>query len=99
MNQNLQTTKNALNVLKENLTLIQNNINKFEKAQEMLEDLIINYPSVENSDYNDVVNQKEKEIEILNCICSGMVENSYLGRTQALQYLDPFSEKKIKNFY
>ena len=102
LNQNLQTTKNALNVLKENLTLIQNNINKLEKDQkfkEMLEDLIINYPSVENSDYNDVVNQKEKEIEILNCICSGMVENSYLGRTQALQYLDPLSEKKIKNFY
>jgi hypothetical protein len=28
-----------------------------------------------------------------------MVENSYLGRTQGLQYLDPLSEKKIKNFY
>ena len=91
--QNLQTTKNALNVLKENLNLIKNNINKFSndiKFKEMLEDLIINYPSVNNSDYGEIITQKEKEIEILNNICSGMIENSYIGRSKAIRYINPF---------
>ena len=92
--QNLQTTKNALNVLKENLQLICDNIEKFKddaKFREMLEDLINNYPSVNNSDYQEIITQKEKEIGILNNICSGMIENSYLGRTTSIRYIDPFA--------
>ena len=56
----------------------------------MLEDLIINYPSVNNSDYGEIITQKEKEIEILNNICSGMIENSYIGRSKAIRYINPF---------
>ena len=91
--QNLQTTKNALNVLKENLQLICDNIEKFKddaKFREMLEDLINNYPSVNNSDYQEIITQKEKEIGILNNICSGMIENSYIGRSKAIRYINPF---------
>ena len=57
----------------------------------MLEDLINNYPSVNNSDYQEIITQKEKEIGILNNICSGMIENSYLGRTTSIRYIDPFA--------
>ena len=102
--QNLQTTKNALNVLKENLQLIQNNIDKFNndiKFKEMLEDLINNYPSVNNSDYQEIITQKEKEIGILNNICSGMIENSYLGRSLSIKYIDPlasFIMERPKNY-
>ena len=85
--QNLQTTKNALNVLKENLDLIKNNMKKFEKDEkfkEMLEDLLINYPSANESDYEEMIAEKQKEVFILNNICAGTIENSYLGKTNSL---------------
>ena len=86
--QNLQTTKNALNVLKENLDLIKNNMKKFEKDEkfkEMLEDLLINYPSANESDYEEMIAEKQKEVFILNNICAGTIENSYLGKTNSLK--------------
>ena len=85
--QNLQTTKNALNVLKENLDLIKNNMKKFEKDEkfkEMLEDLLINYPSANESDYEEMIAEKQKEVFILNNICAGTIENSYLGKANSL---------------
>ena len=85
--QNLQTTKNALNVLKENLDLIKNNMKKFEKDEkfkEMLEDLLINYPSANESDYEEMIAEKQKEVFILNNICAGTIENSYLGKTNSV---------------
>ena len=87
LSQNLQTTKNALNVLKENLDLIKNNMKKFEKDEkfkEMLEDLLINYPSANESDYEEMIAEKQKEVFILNNICAGTIENSYLGKTNSL---------------
>ena len=92
LNKNLTTTKNALNVLKENLILIKNNIKKFEndkKFKELLDDLINNYPSIENSDYQEYVNEKEKEIFILNNLCAGLIEESYLSRTNNILMSDP----------
>ena len=92
LNKNLTTTKNALNVLKENLVLIKNNIKKFEKDKkfiELLDDLINNYPSIENSDYQEYLNKKEKEIFILNNLCAGLVEESYLSRTNNIIRNDP----------
>ena len=89
--QNLQTTKNALNVLKENLSLIKSNLKKFEKNaqfREMLEDLMINYPCVGESDYEELITQKQKETFILNNICAGTIENSYLGRTNGINKND-----------
>ena len=85
--QNLQTTKNALNVLKENLDLIKKNMKKFEKDEkfkEMLEDLLINYPNANESDYEEMIAEKQKEVFILNNICAGTIENSYLGKTNSL---------------
>jgi hypothetical protein len=85
--QNLTTMKNAFLVLKDNLKLIKDNMDKFEKDEkfmEMLEDLVINYPSIKESDYQEVLNEKEKEVLILNNICSTVLENSYLGKTQKL---------------
>jgi hypothetical protein len=51
---------------------------------EMLEDLVINYPNIKESDYQEVLSEKEKEVLILNNICSTVLENSYLGKTQKL---------------
>ena len=85
--QNLTTMKNAFLVLKDNLKLIKDNMDKFEKDEkfmEMLEDLVINYPSIKESDYQEVLSEKEKEVLILNNICSTVLENSYLGKTQKL---------------
>jgi len=92
LNKNLITTKNALNVLKENLLLIKNNIKKFEKDnkfKELLEDLINNYPSIENSDYQDFMDEKKKEIFILNNLCAGLIEESYLSRSVQILRNDP----------
>ena len=46
---NIQTTQNALGVLKENLILIKKNLEKFKNNKEfmkLVEDLIINYPEI-----------------------------------------------------
>lgn len=82
MIKNLQTTKNALAVLKENLVLIKNNLDKFKgdkKFMHMLEDLIINYPSVEKSDYQTLMKNKQLEMLLLNNLCGTTIENSYSG--------------------
>lgn len=82
---NLQTTKNALTVLKENLSFIKNNLEKFQndpKFKELLEDLIINYPSIEKSDYQTLMKDKQKEILLLNNICESTIQSSYMGLTE-----------------
>lgn len=79
---NLQTTKTALNVLKDNLSLISNNLEKFkndQKFMELLEDLIDNVPSIEHSDYQTLMKNKQKEIMLLNNICANTIGNSYFG--------------------
>jgi COP9 signalosome complex subunit 6 len=79
---NIQTTQNALAVLKENLVLIKNNMNKFKddpKFRQLVEDLIINYPSVEKSDYQTLMKNKQKEILLLNNICLNTLQSSYMG--------------------
>ena len=51
---------------------------------EMLEDLVINYPNIKESDYQEMLSEKETEVLILNNICSTVLENSYLGKTKKL---------------
>jgi COP9 signalosome complex subunit 6 len=79
---NIQTTRNALAVLKENLILIKSNINKFKndkKFMELVEDLIINYPAIEKSGYQALMKNKQKEILLLNNICLSTLQSSYMG--------------------
>jgi hypothetical protein len=79
---NIQTTQNALGVLKENLVLIKNNLDKFKNDRnfmKLVEDLIINYPSIEKSDYQTLMKKKQKEILLLNNICLSTLQSSYLG--------------------
>ena len=35
--------------------------------------------------------------EILNNICSGMIENSYIGRSKAIRYINPFDSLFMMN--
>ena len=79
---NIQTTQNALAVLKENLLLIKKNMEKFKndpKFMKLVEDLIINYPSIEKSDYQTLMKNKQKEILLLNNICLSTLQSSYMG--------------------
>ena len=79
---NIQTTQNALTILKENLMLIQKNLEKFKndpKFMQLVEDLIINYPSIEKSDYQTLMKNKQKEILLLNNICLSTLQSSYMG--------------------
>ena len=79
---NIQTTQNALGVLKENLILIKKNLAKFKDNKEfmkLVEDLIINYPEIEKSDYQTLMKNKQKEILMLNNICLSSVHSSYIG--------------------
>ena len=79
---NIQTTQNALGVLKENLLLIKKNLAKFKDNKEfmkLVEDLIINYPEIEKSDYQTLMKSKQKEILMLNNICLSSVHSSYIG--------------------
>jgi len=79
---NIQTTQNALAVLKENLILIKKNLEKFKndpKFLQLVEDLTINYPSIEKSEYQTLMKNKQKEILLLNNICMSTLQNSYMG--------------------
>ena len=79
---NIQTTQNALGVLKENLILIKNNLGKFKDNKEfmkLVEDLIINYPEIEKSDYQTLMKNKQKEILMLNNICLSTMQTSYIA--------------------
>ena len=79
---NIQTTKNALGVLKENLILIKKNLEKFKNNKQfmkLVEDLIINYPEIEKSDYQLLMKNKQKEILMLNNICLSTMQSSYIG--------------------
>ena len=79
---NIQTTQNALGVLKENLLLIKKNLVKFKDNKEfmkLVEDLIINYPEIEKSDYQTLMKTKQKEILMLNNICISTMQSSYIG--------------------
>ena len=79
---NIQTTQNALAVLKENLVLIKKNMDKLKndpKFRQLVEDLIINYHSIEKSDYQTLMKNKQKEILLLNNICMSTLQSSYMG--------------------
>ena len=79
---NIQTTQNALAVLKETLLLIKKNLEKFKNDPQFLklvEDLIINYPSIEKSGYQTLMKNKQKEILLLNNICLSTLQSSYMG--------------------
>lgn len=82
---NYKTTKSALNVLKDNLSLICSSIhnpkfNKDAKFKAMLDDLIINYPAIEGSEYPELIDEKEKEIFVLNNICASSLGKSLEGK-------------------
>jgi COP9 signalosome complex subunit 6 len=82
---NIQTTQNAMGVLKEHLNLIKKNISKFKddpKFKQLIEDLIINYPSIEKSEYQTLMSNKQKEILLLNNLCMSTLQGSYMGLTQ-----------------
>ena len=45
----------------------------------LVEDLIINYPEIEKSDYQELMKNKQKEILMLNNICLSTMQSSYIG--------------------
>lgn len=79
---NIQTIQNAIGVLKENLILIKKNLKKFKNNKtfmKLVEELIINYPEIEKSDYQSLMKNKQKEILLLNNICLSIIQASYNG--------------------
>ena len=82
---NIQTTQNALGVLRENLILIKKNLDKFKNNKEfmkLVEDLVINFPDIDKSDYQTLMQNKQKEILMLNNICLSTMHSSYQGITE-----------------
>ena len=45
----------------------------------LVEDLIINYPEIEKSDYQTLMKNKQKEILMLNNICLSTMQTSYIA--------------------
>lgn len=81
---NLQNTKNALSVLKQNLDIIKNNLGKHKDDKvfkEMLDDVIINYPNIIGSDYQKLLEEKGKEILALNNLCASAFMKSMFGHS------------------
>ena len=98
---NIQTTQNALGVLKENLILIKKNLEKFKNNKEfmkLVEDLIINYPEIEKSDYQTLMKMKQKEILMLNNICLSSVHSSYIGISDNKYNIILQSQKQLPLF-
>lgn len=94
---NYKTTKNALNVLKEILELIKENISnpKFKKDQifqAMVDELIINYPDLEGTDYPGLINLKKKELFVLNNLCASSLGRSFQGKGELLKMSIPSNQ-------
>jgi hypothetical protein len=89
--QNMEILKNAIEVLKGNLDIIRQALNDEEMLKDpvfigMLDDLIKNYPSNLSPDLIELLNNKEKEILILNNICSGSIDLNYQGKLDGITY-------------
>ena len=56
-------------------SIIKNN----KQFMKLVEDLIINYPEIEKSDYQLLMKNKQKEILMLNNICLSTMQSSYIG--------------------
>lgn len=86
--QNYTILKNAVTVYENNLNLILNNLEKFKddsKFMSILNDILWNIPKTNESDYNQKMEQKKKEILIFNNICASVINKSYQGRTSSIK--------------
>ena len=85
--QNMNTTKNAVHMLKENLSLIKNSFEnkKFENDPvylSLLDEIVRNFPDVRNKDSFDMINYSLGEIGMLNNISSSTTSLNYQGRLE-----------------
>ena len=61
------------------------NLDKFKNNKEfmkLVEDLVINFPDIDKSDYQTLMQNKQKEILMLNNICLSTMHSSYQGITE-----------------
>jgi hypothetical protein len=86
---NMEILKNAVQVLKDNLNIIRTSLSDPDFINDptyigLLDELIKNYPSNESPDLIELLKCKEKEILILNNICSNSIDISYQGKVDSL---------------
>jgi hypothetical protein len=87
MIQNMNTTKNAVNMLKENLCLIKQSFDdpKFNNDPvylALLDEIVRNFPEVRNKDSLNMMNYGIGEIGMLNNICASTTSLNYQGRLE-----------------
>jgi len=108
MIQNMVTTKNAINMLKENLTLIRSSLDDSKFTNDptylsLLDEIIRNFPDVRNKDSFNMVNNGLGEIGMLNNICASTTSQNYQGklegkvlRGQDLAYMEGGSQSMYR---
>jgi hypothetical protein len=89
MIKNMEILKNAISVLKDNLNIIKTSLSDPDLIKDpvyigLLDELIKNYPSNESPDLIELLKTKEKEILILNNICSNSIDLSYQGKVDSV---------------
>jgi hypothetical protein len=89
--QNMEILKNAAQVLKANLSVIKSSLSNEQLLKdptyvEMLDELVKNYPSIDSPDLIELLKDKEKQILILNNICSDSIDLSYLGKVDGMGF-------------
>ena len=87
MIQNMLTTKNAINMLKENLSLIRKSFDdpKFKDDPvylALLDEIVRNFPDVRNKDSFNMINYGIGEVGMLNNICASTTSLNYQGRLE-----------------
>jgi hypothetical protein len=84
--QNMVILKNAISVLKSNLSLIKESIKDDPSMIIMLDEMVKNYPNVDNKELFELLMNAEKETLLLNNIASASISLAYLGKIDALSH-------------
>lgn len=87
MIQNMNTVKNAVNMLKENMLLIKKSFDdpKFKNDPvylSLLDEIVRNFPDVRNKDSLKMMNNGLGETGMLSSICSATTSLNYQGRAE-----------------
>ncbi len=93
--QNLNAFKNALDVLRLNLSSIleaaEKDVNKKDpRFQVLLADLLANFPSSNSSRMNQIIEDKNYENSIMNSLCSCTLNKVYVKNSELMSNLSKF---------
>jgi hypothetical protein len=82
--QNMTILKNAISVLRSNLSLIKDNIKVDPSIILMFDEIVKNYPNADNKELFELLKNAEKETLILNNIASTSISLAYLGKMDSI---------------